>query len=101
MNARVKKEYRWSTLTAFSGHIFCKTEYRPIPKGFEKDAQAHPGLEIQFGMKPKEPVEMVEVPGVEIPEAEELIKRIDETVEDLPVVEKEKPFVKGRKAGAK
>ena len=46
MDARVKQDHRWKSVTAFSGVEFVKAEYREVPKGFEKEAQAHPFLEI-------------------------------------------------------
>lgn len=49
MDAKVKSSYRWSTVTALGGLEFVKSEYRRVPAGFEKEAQAHPFLEIGGG----------------------------------------------------
>ena len=47
MKAKVKQDYRWDNLRAFSGSEFVKYEYRPVPVGCEKEAKAHPALEIE------------------------------------------------------
>lgn len=49
MEAKVKSEYRWNIVTAFGGIEFVKSEFRKVPAGFEKEAQAHPCLEINDG----------------------------------------------------
>jgi len=52
MLARVKKDYRWKLVTAFSGVEFTKDEYRPVPTGFESAAQAHEALEVAVEQTP-------------------------------------------------
>ena len=47
MEAKVRSEHRWRNVTAFGGIEFVKSEYRPVPAGLEKEAQAHPFLEIK------------------------------------------------------
>ena len=51
MQARVKQDYRWQIITAFS-HEFVKNEFRPVPAINEAEAQRHPALEI---LKVEEP----------------------------------------------
>ena len=62
MEARVKSEHRWRNVIAFGGIEFIKAEYRLVPAGFEKEAQAHPFLEVKGS---------VEEPGEELVEVEE------------------------------
>jgi hypothetical protein len=47
MQARVKQDFRWKTLIALGGVEFVKNEWRTVPPGKEKEAQAHPFLEIE------------------------------------------------------
>lgn len=46
MQARVKKDSRYGSITAFSGLEFVKTEWRPVPVGKEKEAERNPYLEL-------------------------------------------------------
>jgi hypothetical protein len=46
MFARVKADHRYPVVKAFSGQIFVKYEYRPVPKGCEKEAEAHPYFDL-------------------------------------------------------
>lgn len=57
MKAKVKQDYRWDNLRAFSGSEFVKYEYRTVPAGCEKEAQAHPALEIEAAAPVKKEVE--------------------------------------------
>jgi len=81
MEAKVKSEHRWSNVTAFGGIEFVKSEYRKVPAGCEKEAQAHPFLEI----KGKE-VAQVEEPVIAEPAAEVLEVIPLEGAEQLPEV---------------
>ena len=49
MEAKVKSNHRWGTVTAFGGLEFVKSEFRKVPAGLEQEAQAHPFLEINDG----------------------------------------------------
>lgn len=84
MNARVKSDHRWKSVTALSGVEFVKSEYREIPSGFEKEAQAHPFLEIEGVIEVAETVEVID----EIVEPVEI--EIVETIE-IDTVEQVKP----------
>jgi hypothetical protein len=68
MNARVKQDYRWNAITAFSGIEFVKGEYRQVPAGSEAEATAHDALEIEAEAKQpaeaKLPAEVRPVPPV-------------------------------------
>lgn len=63
MNARVKQDYRWNAVTAFSGFEFVKGEYRLVPAGAEAEAIAHDALEIEViesaPTEVKEPIKKV------------------------------------------
>lgn len=47
MQARVKQDFRWNTVIAFSGVEFIKAEWRNVPPGKERDAENHPFLEVK------------------------------------------------------
>lgn len=47
MKVRVKPSYRWSVITAFSGREFVKSEWRPVPAGYEEAAKNHELLEVE------------------------------------------------------
>jgi len=49
MFAKVIDSHRWKTVTAFGSQEFVKNEWRAVPKGSEKEAKAHPFLEIKRG----------------------------------------------------
>jgi hypothetical protein len=71
MNARVRSDYRWKNVLAFCGVEFTKSEYRPVPKGYEDQALKHPFLEVE--QEVKQEVKKVVEPTVEATE-EVLIK---------------------------
>lgn len=51
MDARVKQDSRYKTITAFSGHEYVKDAWRVVPAGCELEAQKHPHLEVkQIGL---------------------------------------------------
>jgi len=47
MEAKVKKSYRMGAVIAFSGVEFIRTEWRPVPAGFEAQATVHPLLDVR------------------------------------------------------
>lgn len=49
MKARVKPDYRYAVVTAFTGHEYIKAEWRDVPAGKECEALRHPHLEIDAG----------------------------------------------------
>lgn len=49
MLARVKQEYRWKTVNAFTGHEYVKYEWRNVPAGMEEQAKNHPDLDVKDG----------------------------------------------------
>lgn len=53
MEAKVRSTYRWSTLIAFSGKEFVKSEFRFVPKEYEAQAKAHEGLEVREAVEPE------------------------------------------------
>lgn len=65
VEARVKQDWQFDTVIAFSGHEYVKSEWRPVPLGSEKEAQAHPYLEWRLAPLAEEPV------STETPEVEE------------------------------
>lgn len=46
LQAKVKADSQFNPVTAFGGYEFVRTEYRPVPAGFEAAAEAHPYLEV-------------------------------------------------------
>lgn len=58
MEARVKQDARWKSITAFSGLEFVKMEWRPVPAGCEAEAKRNPFLEVR-----EKPVEVAEEPA--------------------------------------
>ena len=64
MEARVKEDYRWNRLLAFSGHEFIKSEWRKVPTGLEKEAQAHPFLDVRNEAKASK-ASKVEAPEIQ------------------------------------
>jgi len=49
MLARVKQDFRWKTVVAFSGFEYTKTEWRKVPAGLEEQAKGNPFLELKDG----------------------------------------------------
>jgi len=47
IEAQVKKDARWSIITACSGREFIKDEFRIVPAGMEAEAKANPFLETR------------------------------------------------------
>jgi len=47
LEARVKQDYFLGSVQAFSGREYIKLEWRPVPKGYEKQAQANELLEVR------------------------------------------------------
>lgn len=47
MQAKVKDNFRWKTVVAFSGHEYIKGEWRPVPPGLEEKAKEHPFLDVR------------------------------------------------------
>ena len=41
MKARVNADCRWSTVTAFAGREYVKSEWRKVPDGCEEEAARH------------------------------------------------------------
>lgn len=66
MEARVKQDYRFGTVSALVGRRFNKKDWTPIPAELEAEAEAHPFLEIR-GKK------VTPVPVEEPPEAAETL----------------------------
>lgn len=56
MQARVKPSYRWTSVVAFSGREFVKSEYREVPIEFENQAHIHPALEVLEAKSASAPV---------------------------------------------
>ncbi len=46
--AKVKDDYRAGPVLAFSGHEYIRNEWRPVPLGSEKEAQAHALLDVRL-----------------------------------------------------
>jgi hypothetical protein len=64
MRARVKSSGPKYPVTAFGGlGTYSQKEWRPVPAGFEADAQKHPYLEIES--EPVVPIEAVSADAVE------------------------------------
>lgn len=59
MQAKVKKDYRYPAVTAFSGLEFVKFEWRAVPAFAEDEAKRHPALETQE-LVPEAVVEKIE-----------------------------------------
>ena len=59
MQAKVKKDYRYPAVTAFSGLEYVKFEFRAVPAFAEDEAKRHPALEIQE-LVPEAVVEVLE-----------------------------------------
>jgi Transcription termination factor len=69
--ARVKQDYLMGPVMAFSGHEYVKYEWRPVPLGSEKEAQAHALLDIRLiGEGEPEVVEVEEKPLAKLTVAE-------------------------------
>lgn len=47
MEARVKQDYRFGTVSALVGRRFNKKDWTPIPAELEAEAEVHPFLEIR------------------------------------------------------
>ncbi len=47
LEAKVKDTYRMGPVIAFSGHEFVRSEWRPVPAGFEPAAIVHPLLDVR------------------------------------------------------
>lgn len=63
LEARAKQEYRFGAVTAFSGHEYIQSEWRPVPAGYEEQARVHDLLEVREIISKQEPAE--ETPVVE------------------------------------
>ena len=62
MEARVKKDSKLKTITAFGGLAYSPLEFRPVPPGCEGEAEANPFLEVrEEGNAVAEAVSAVEV----------------------------------------
>lgn len=74
MEAKVKNDYRWNTLIAFSGVEYIKNEFRPVPEWAEAEAKAHESLEVRedaVKSTTEEVVDPVDEKALELAEAEE------------------------------
>lgn len=47
LEAKVKDEYRMGPVIAFSGQEYVRSEWRPVPVGFESAAVVHPLLDTR------------------------------------------------------
>ena len=52
MQARVRSDYRFSVVTAFTGREFIKGEWRLVPAGCEDEAIHHIALDVQDDPQP-------------------------------------------------
>lgn len=57
MQARVKQNSRYGSITAFSGIEYVKHEFRSVPKSMEDQARVHDLLEVREGKAEKEVVQ--------------------------------------------
>jgi len=75
IEAQVKKDARWSIITACAGREFIKGEYRIVPAGMEAEAKANPFLETRAVKPPakatKAPAKAAKTPAKEEPEKDE------------------------------
>ena len=100
MEARVKADGRWPSVTACSGREYVKTEWRVVPAGMEAEAERNPFLEVIIPATSW--VEIVtEAPPVdeqlEIPPIDEVITPpAVESFTDMAPVEVSKPKRKGQ-----
>lgn len=66
MEAKVKQESRWGSITAFSGCEFVKSEWRAVPAGCEAEAMRNEYLETR-----EKPVEVAPIEAEAAPIAEQ------------------------------
>lgn len=92
MQARVKADHRWKSLSAFSGHEYIKSEWRPVPAGYEAEAMTHPDLELDGELdgivEVKPPVETAFVNVKPTAEA-----KLEEMVASQPIVIETEPLM--------
>lgn len=91
MEARVKPNYRWKTVTAFSGREYVKSEFRLVPQDCEAQARANGSLEVRENVEQPQP-ETVTVVTVEVPvEATAPVEEVPftESLREVPYVREE------------
>jgi hypothetical protein len=97
MEARVKPDYRWKNITAFSGREYVKSEFRLVPQDCEAQARANGSLEVRENVEQPQP----EIVTVEVPvEAEAPIEEVPptESLRETPYVREDwKPHKRKQK----
>lgn len=71
MDARVKQDAKWATVTACAGREYTKSEWRPVPGGLEREAENNPFLEVSKEVVEPEPV--TEPPATEPVDEPEIV----------------------------